>query len=79
MSMGVNVFWDIVGRVLPDTVECSLIPFDSVLPSRVSVSSEVMAALLFLALDGPKKVITPEKLIMVFQEMKTVLQRPGQG
>lgn len=67
--MVVANFGAIVKRVLPGIVRCSLIPVDSVLPSMVVVSSEVMAALLFLATEP--EVITSERLVRILLEMKT--------
>lgn len=63
-------FFSIVGRVLPDTVRCELVPVDSVLPSRVVISSEVMAALLYLATTAPEESVTPIRLVEILREME---------
>lgn len=60
----------IIKKGFPDRVECSLVPLDSVMPSIVPVSSEVMAALLFLAQES-SEMVTAERLIEVLRQIKS--------
>ncbi|MFH1170796.1 MAG: hypothetical protein V1704_04525 [Candidatus Vogelbacteria bacterium] len=62
--------FSILKRGLPDVVECSLVPPDSLLPSRVEVSSEVMAALLFLTIKS-EEIVTSKRLVQILTEMET--------